>query len=341
MRRGAAASTALAMAALAWLAADHGCRARVVSWFQPWVRSDAWTMGDAQIVTERLRFPEPYPEDGIVERIHVDTPRGSVTFGEAHVWKATPIDLGDGARRVLVDLVTGGNSGFGGTWMVTIPDDAPPAAARLGERAKVLAWGELRAQHEAQEADALGRALSRASPPPGMALAVLSFEVVYLFTNRADTPWMDITGAWDGHRWEMGCGDCAEPIDDSAFAAIVQHVDARMQAAAQARSGPDERVPVRTRAVKPLLDGIAALAQAGLRDRALELARLLFSPDLALYIGEERTPDAFVQQWARVLDEAGVQQAGQVPSSRSALSTARTGEPSNPSSGSGSATSSH
>ena len=67
MRRGAAASTALAMAALAWLAADHGCRARVVSWFQPWVRSDAWTMGDAQIVTERLRFPEPYPEDGIVD----------------------------------------------------------------------------------------------------------------------------------------------------------------------------------------------------------------------------------------------------------------------------------
>lgn len=338
---GAALSTALSLAALAWLAADPGCRARVVSWALPWEQVNAWPIGDAEVVIEKLRFAEPYPEDGIAERAHICTPRGSITLGEAHVWEVQRLELGDGIHRLAVDLVSGGSGGFGGTWMVTVPADAPPSAAMLGERAQVLPWPALRAQHEEFEVHALGAALPRSHSPQGMALAVASFQLLYLFTNRADTPSLEITGSWDGQRWVMGCAGCADAIDDAAFAAIANHVDARMLKDAAARPAPDGRPREGARAVKPLLDAVAALAQAGLRERALELARLLFSPGLGGYIGDATTPEEFAREWSRALDADDVQQVAQTPSSRSALSTARTGEPSKPSSGSGSATSSH
>ena len=93
--------------------------------------------------------------------------------------------------------------------------------------------------------------------------------------------------------------------------------------------------------IEPLLAGIAALAQAGHRDRAEQLARDLFMPNLAGALTDCTTPEKFANAWAEIFDAEGIQRAGHTPSSRSALSAARTGDASNPSSASGSATSSH
>ena len=93
--------------------------------------------------------------------------------------------------------------------------------------------------------------------------------------------------------------------------------------------------------IVPLLRGIATLAQAGHRDRAEQLARELFVPSAKAPDSDYPTADSFAKAWIEAFDAEGIQRAGHTPSSRSALSAARIGDASKPSSASGNATSSH
>ncbi|MBU3727721.1 MAG: hypothetical protein FGM37_00505 [Phycisphaerales bacterium] len=338
--RAALVCACLAVVPLIGLYAHPASRPRAISWFLPWENTARLAIGDAVAITERLRFPEPIPEDGIMERLRVVSPRGRVTLGDNSVWRVNPTDLGDGVPRLVADLYSGGTGGFGGTWLVTVAPDAPPAAVMLSERATVAPWAAILADHESDELDAFGRTLPRPAPPEGIGLAVHSFRT-HGFVSRALTPGMDVTAAWNGRGWDIACPLCADPISDELYAELAAAVRTRM-ASWNADHG-DERsgaVPGIT-SIVPLLRAVATLAQAGQRERAEQLAYELFALDPTIPYNDRTTPDAFVKAWTDAFDAEGIQRAGHTPSSRSARSAARIGEASNPSSASGSATSSH
>lgn len=340
LERAAIALACISIAALAGLFAHPGSRARAVSWVLPWQETSRIPVGDAVAVIESLRFPHPYPDDGVRERVRVRSARGTVTVGEYSVVRANDLSLGDGIPRILVDLSSGGNGGLGGTWMVTVAPDAPPVAVLLAERAEAASWGEIVEQHEARERAALGRALTRSNAPTGIGLVIPSFRTQD-FSARIFAPRMDVTAAWTGSAWSVGCAVCADPISDELYAELAAAVRARMTRMASEEGGETDSRLSGPMQIEPLLAGIAALAQAGHRDRAEQLARDLFMPNLAGAITDCATPEKFANAWAEIFDAEGIQRAGHTPSSRSALSAARIGDASNPSSASGSATSSH
>ena len=340
LERAAIALACISIAALAGLFAHPGSRARAVSWVLPWQETSRIPVGDAVAVIESLRFPHPYPADGVRERVRVRSARGTVTVGEYSVVRANDLSLGDGMPRLLVDLSSGGNGGLGGTWMVTVAPDAPPVAMLLAERAEAASWDEILEQHEARERAALGRALTRSNAPTGIGLVIPSFRTQD-FSARIFAPRMDVTAAWTGSAWSVGCAVCADPISDELYAELAAAVRARMTRMASEEGGETDSRLSGPMPIEPLLAGIAALAQAGHRDRAEQLARDLFMPNLAGAITDCATPEMFANAWAEIFDAEGIQRAGHTPSSRSALSAARIGDASNPSSASGSATSSH
>lgn len=275
-----------------------------------------------------------------MQRLRVVTPRGTITLGEYMVWKVNPVDLGDGVRRLVVDLYSGGSGGFGGTWMVTLVPNSAPVATELSERATVAPWADIRARHESDEIDAFGRTLPRSATPEGMGLAMHSFRT-HGFVARASTPGMDVTAQWNGRSWDIACPICADPISDELYAELASAVRERMAKAAADRGDEPLWSASGSMSIVPLLRGIAALAQSGHRDRAEQLARELFVPGAKAPDSECTTVDSFVQAWTEAFDAEGIQRAGHTPSSRSALSAARIGDASKPSSASGSATSSH
>ena len=338
--RAALACACLAAVPLIGLYAHPSSRPRAISWFLPWEEAGRLAIGDAVAITERIRFPEPIPEDGIMERVRVVSPRGSVTLGDNSVWPVNGVDLGDALPRLVVDLHSGGTGGFGGTWLVTVAPDAPPAAVMLSERATVAPWAAILADHQGDELDAFGRTLPRPAPPEGIGLAMHSFRT-HGFVSRALTPGMDVTAAWNGRGWDIACPLCAYPVPDELYAELAAAVRTRMASwnadHGDVRSGA---VPGIT-SIVPLLRAVATLAQAGQRERAEQLARELFVLDPTIPYNDYTTPEAFAKAWADIFDAEGIQHAVQTPSSRSARSAARIGDASNPSSASGSATSSH
>ena len=275
-----------------------------------------------------------------MQRLRVVTPRGTVTIGEHMVWKVNPIDLGDGTPRLVADLYSGGTGGFGGTWLVTVAPRSAPVATKLSERATIAPWAAIRADHESDELDAFGRTLPRAATPEGMGLAMHSFRT-HGFVARAMAPGMDITAEWNGCSWDIACPLCADPISDELYAELAAAVRMKMAEAASASNDEPIWSASGSMSIVPLLRGIATLAQAGHRDRAEQLARDLFVPNLKDPHDEYTTPELFAKAWTEAFDADGIQRVGQTPSSRSALSAARIGDASNPSSASGSATSSH
>lgn len=330
----------ISIAALIGLFAHPASRPRALSWIVPWEESSRLAVGDAVAITEKLRFPEPYPEDGIVERLRVVTPRGTVTIGEHKVWSVSPVDLGDGVPRLVADLYSGGTGMFGGTWLVTIGPRSAPVATKLSERATIAPWDAIRADHEADEIDAFGRTLPRPPTPKGMGLAMHSFRT-HGFVARAMTPGMDITAEWNGRSWDIACPLCADPISDELYAELAAAVRERMAKEGSDTAGASRPGEAGPPSIVPLLRGIATLAQAGHRDRAAQLAREAFVLDPAVPYNDYPTAESFVQAWNEAFDAERIQRVGHTPSSRSALSAARIGEASNPSSASGSATSSH
>ena len=330
----------ISIAALIGLFAHPSSRPRALSWVLPWQETSRLMIGDAVAITEDLRFPDPLPEDGIMARLRVVTPRGTVTLGEYMVWKVAPADLGDGVPRLVADLYSGGSGGFGGTWLVTVAPDSAPVATMLSERATIAPWSAIRADHEADEIDAFGRTLPRPSAPEGVGLAMHSFRT-HGFVARASTPGMDVTAEWNGSTWDIGCLVCADPISDALYAELAAAVRERMRMEAAAQDGAEQSSASGAMSIVPLLQGVAALAQAGQRERAEQLARDLFAPGLQGSLHDCTTAGDFAKAWREAFDAEGIQRAGQTPSSRSALSAARTGDASNPSSASGSATSSH
>jgi hypothetical protein len=275
-----------------------------------------------------------------MERLRVVSPRGSVTLGENAVWRVNPADLGDGVPRLVVDLYSGGSGGFGGTWLVTVAPDAPPSAVMVSERATIAPWAAILADHESDELDAFGRTLPRPEPPSGIGLAMHSFRT-HGFVSRALTPGMDVTAEWNGSAWDIACPLCAYPISDQLYAELAAAVRTRMAAWAAEHADTESAPPPRSVSIVPLLRAVATLAQAGHRDRAEQLARELFVLDPTIPYNDCTTRDAFVKAWTDAFDAEGIQHAAQTPSSRSSLSAARIGDASNPSSDSGSATSSH
>jgi hypothetical protein len=338
--RAAVSCSWLAIVPLIGLYAHPASRPRAISWFFPWEGTARTTVGDAVAITETLRFPEPIPEDGIMERLRVVSPRGSVTLGENAVWRVNPADLGDGVPRLVVDLYSGGSGGFGGTWLVTVAPDAPPSAVMVSERATIAPWAAILADHESDELDAFGRTLPRPEPPSGIGLAMHSFRT-HGFVSRALTPGMDVTAEWNGSAWDIACPLCAYPISDQLYAELAAAVRTRMAAWAAEHADTESAPPPRSVSIVPLLRAVATLAQAGHRDRAEQLARELFVLDPTIPYNDCTTRDAFVKAWTDAFDAEGIQHAAQTPSSRSSLSAARIGDASNPSSDSGSATSSH
>lgn len=338
--RTAIASGCISIAALVGLFAHPASRPRALSWILPWEETSRISAGDAVAITEELRFPEPFPDDGVAQRLRVITPRGTLTLGEYMVWTVKPLDLGDGVTRLVADLYSGGSGGFGGTWLITIDSGRAPEATKISERATVAPWADIRAEHEADEIDAFGRTLPRGSTPDGIGLVMHSFRT-HGFVARANTPGMDITAQWNGRSWDIACPLCADPISDELYAELAAAVRDRMVTAAADGNGEQLWSASGSMSIVPLLRGIATLAQAGHRDRAEQLARELFVPDASGPYSDYLTVDSFVQAWIDAFDAEGIQRAGHTPSSRSALSAARMGDASNPSSASGSATSSH
>ena len=330
----------ISLAAIVGLFAHPASRPRALSWLAPWEETSRLMIGDAVVITEDLRFPEPPPEDGIMQRLRVVTPRGTVTLGENMVWKVSPVDLGDGVPRLVADLYSGGTGMFGGTWLITIDTERAPEATKLSERATVAPWAEIRAEHESDEIDAFGRPLPRPATPAGIGLAMHSFRT-HGFVSRASTPGMDMTAEWNGRSWDVACTICANPISDELYAELAAAVRVRMAEAGSDRADKAPRSASGSMSIVPLLRGIATLAQAGHRDRAVQLARELFVLDTSVPYNDYPTVDSFVRAWIEAFDAEGIQRAGHTPSSRSALSAARIGDASNPSSASGSATSSH
>ncbi len=330
----------ISLAALIGLFAHPASRPRALSWLAPWEETSRLMIGDAVIIAEDLRFPEPPPEDGIMQRLRVVTPRGTVTIGEHMVWKVGPVDLGDGVPRAVADLYSGGTGMFGGTWLITIDPEHAPDATKISERATVAPWADIRAEHESDEIDAFGRTLPRGATPEGVGLAMHSFRT-HGFVARASTPGMDVTAQWNGRSWDIACPLCADPIGDELYAELAAAVRDRMVKAAADRSDDAPQSASGSISIVPLLRGIATLAQAGHRDRAEQLARELFVLDSSVPYNDYPTMDLFVKAWTEAFDAEGIQRAGHTPSSRSALSAARIGDASNPSSASGKATSSH
>ena len=330
----------ISVAAMIALFAHPASRPRALSWVIPWQETSRLVAGDAVAITEELRFPEPLPDDGIMQRLRVVTPRGTVTLGDNMVWKVSPVELGDGMPRVVADLYSGGTGMFGGTWLITIDTARAPEATKLSERATVAPWAEIRAEHESDEIDAFGRPLPRPATPAGIGLAMHSFRT-HGFVSRASTPGMDMTAEWNGRSWDIACTICADPISDELYAELAAAVRARMAEAGSGHAGKEPPNASGSMSIVPLLRGIATLAQAGHRDRAVQLARELFVLDTSVPYNDYPTVDSFVRAWIEAFDAEGIQRAGHTPSSRSALSAARIGDASNPSSASGSATSSH
>lgn len=330
----------ISLAAIIGLFAHPSSRPRVLSWVMPWEETSRLAVGDAVAITESLRFPEPYPEDGVAQRLRVVTPRGTVTIGEHMVWKVSAVELGDGVPRLVADLYCGGTAMMGGTWLVTAAPTGAPVATKLAERATVAPWADIRADHEDDELDAFGRTLPRKATPKGMGLAMHSFRT-HGFVARAFTPGMDVTAEWNGCGWDIACPLCADPISDELYRELASAVRERMARAAEAKPGDPVWSASGSMSIVPLLRGVAALAQAGHRDRAAQLARELFVPGQDAQYSDYTTPERFAQAWIDAFDAEGIQRAGQTPSSRSALSAARIGDASNPSSASGIATSSH
>lgn len=330
----------ISVAALIGLFVHPASRPRALSWIVPWEESSRLAVGDAVAITEKLRFAEPYPDDGVVQRLRVVTPRGTVTIGDNMVWSVSPVDLGDGVPRLVADLYSGGTGMMGGTWLVTIGPLSAPVATMLSERATVAPWEAIRAEHEDDEIDAFGRTLPRPPTPKGIGLAMHSFRT-HGFVSRASTPGMDITAAWNGSSWDIACPLCAYPISDELYAELATAVRERMAAAASHTASVTRPSASGMPSIVPLLRGIATLAQAGHRDRAAQLARELFVLDPSIPYNDYPTAESFVQAWNDAFDAERIQRASHTPSSRSALSAARIGEASNPSSASGRATSSH
>lgn len=330
----------ISLAAIVGLFAHPASRPRALSWLAPWEETSRLMIGDADIIAEDLRFPEPPPEDGIMQRLRVVTPRGTLTLGEHIVWKVYPVDLGDGVPRAVADLYSGGTGMFGGTWLITIDPERAPDATMLSERATVAPWVDIRAKHESDEIDAFGRTLPRGVAPEGMGLAMHSFRT-HGFVARASTPGMDVTAQWNGRSWDIACPLCADPISDELYAELAAAVRERMAKVAADRNGEPLWSASGSMSIVPLLRGIATLAQAGHRDRAEQLARELFVPSAKAPDSDYPTADSFVKAWIEAFDAEGIQRAGHTPSSRSALSAARIGDASKPSSASGNATSSH
>ena len=330
----------ISIAAIIALFAHPASRPRALSWIVPWKETARLAVGDAVAITEELRFPEPIPDDGVMQRLRVVTPRGTLTLGEYMVWTVKPLDLGDGVPRLVADLYSGGSGGFGGTWLITTDTERAPEATKLSERATVAPWADIRAEHESDEIDAFGRPLPRPATPDGVGLAMHSFRT-HGFVARAITPGMDVTAQWNGRSWDIACPICADPISEELYVELAAAVRMRMAEAAADQAGDAPRGEPRSMSIVPLLRGIATLAQAGHRDRAEQLARELFVLDASVPYNDYTTADTFVQAWIEAFDAERIQRAGQTPSSRSALSAARIGDASNPSSASGSATSSH
>lgn len=306
----------------------------------PWQEVSRMDVGDAVAVWETLGFPDPLPEDGVLARLRVASPRGTIMIGEFTIWRVASVDMGDGVPRLVADLYRDGTSMTGGTWLITVDPDAAPTAVKLSERATIAPWAALLADHESDELDAFGRTLPRPEPPSGIGLAMHSFRT-HGFVSRALTPGMDVTAEWNGSTWDIACPLCAYPISDQLYAELAAAVRTRM--AAWAAEHADERTGAApdTPSIVPLLRAVATLAQAGQRDRAEQLARELFVLDPTIPYNDCTTPDSFVKAWTDAFDAEGIQRTGQMPSSRSSLSAARIGDASNPSSDSGSATSSH
>lgn len=340
LRRASMTAACISVAALVGLFVHPASQPRALSWIVPWEESSRLAVGDAVAITEKLRFAEPYPDDGIVQRLRVVTPRGTVTIGDHMVWSVSPVDLGDGVPRLVADLYSGGTGMFGGTWLLTIGPRSAPVASRLAERATIAPWDAIRADHEADEIDAFGRALPRPPTPKGMGLAIHSFRT-HGFVARSMTPGMDITAEWNGRSWDIACPVCAGPISDELYAELATAVRERMAKDGSDTASRSHQGASRPVSIVPLLRGISALAQAGHRDRAAQLAREAFVLDPAMPHSEYPSADSFVQAWNEAFDAECIQRTGHTPSSRSALSAARIGEASNPSSASGSATSSH
>lgn len=338
--RAALACACLAVVPLIGLFAHPASRPRAISWFLPWEEAERLMIGDAVVIQDNLRFPEPLPEDGYLSRVRVESPRGSLTIGEFMVWKMQEVDLGDGVPRLVADLYSGGTGGFGGTWLVTLPPDAAPSAAMLSERATVAPWDEILANHESDEFFAFGRTLPRLAPPAGIGLAMHSFRT-HGFVSRALTPGMDVTAEWNGGTWDIACPLCAYPISDELYAELAAAVRTRMAAWAVEKRETEAEPPPGTMSIVPLLRAVALLGQAGQRERAEQLAYELFALDPTIPYNDYTTPEAFARAWTEIFDAEGIQRYGQTPSSRSARSAARIGDASNPSSASGSATSSH
>jgi hypothetical protein len=330
----------LAVVPLIGLFAHPASRPRAISWFLPWEEAERLVIGDAVVIQDNLRFPEPLPEDGQLSRVRVVSPRGSITIAEFMVWKMHEVDLGDGVPRLVADLYSGGTGGFGGTWLVSLPPDAAPNAAKLAERATVAPWDQILADHESKEFFAFGRTLPRPAPPASIGLAVHSFRT-HGFVSRSLTPAMDVTAEWNGSTWDIACPLCAYPISDELYAELATAVRIRMGEWAIDKRETEAEPPPGTMSIVPLLRAVALLGQAGQRERAEQLAYELFALDPTIPYNDYTTPDSFAKAWAGIFDAEGIQRAGQTPSSRSARSAARIGDASNPSSASGSATSSH